>query len=772
MQSKKRAPLAAGLVWAMGLLAAVYVAALILREHAGSPVIVRWLSLILHHGLGPLALWVTVGVCWLAVHRGARRREVFLATAAVTSYAAGNTYQVAFGANTSVTSPLVGEVTYMLFNVLMLAALAVAARRHMRGLALAEWLDSVVGSFGAASVLAVLLRPVLDFALTGPLSMATVVAVAYPMLDVLLAAMITGISVLSGLRPGGRWTLLLAGLLFFAAANVVQALQVTAGTYAVGTPLDAGWVIGLTLVALWIDGAALDSRTPATQETRPVIGATALAVPAVATVAALGVLLVSNRTPVSTLAVALAGVALLAAAARTQVAVRQLRRMGDLHVQATTDQLTGLPNRRELYTRGAVLLAVHGQGRALLMLDLNKFKEVNDSLGHDVGDLLLVEVGTRLSEHLREGDLLARLGGDEFAVLLGDAGYVEAVEVAVKLRAALAEPFALKGITLHSHVSIGIALFPDDGTDLSTLLRKADIAMYKAKASSRGYHIYRDADDASDGLRLQTVQELRTALASDQFVLHYQPKIDLNTGLVHAVEALVRWKHPTRGLLYPDAFLDLVEESVLMPTLTRVVLALALDQAAAWQGQGRSLTVAVNLSANSLVDADLPGEIASMLAARGVPPAALQLEITEKFLMADRDRARNILTRLRESGVQISVDDFGAGFSSLSYLRDLPVDELKLDRSFILPMAGSALAAVLVASTIALAHSLGLRIVAEGVETDIAYAALKRMGCDQAQGFYVSRPVPTAHLDDWLRNRPAVEESAHIPPRVSSTALG
>ena len=462
------------------------------------------------------------------------------------------------------------------------------------------------------------------------------------------------------------------------------------------------------------------------------------------------------------------------------VALRSTRLMQKLGYDAAHDSLTGLVNRRGLYTDGQARLAeTPGRRRALLLLDLDKFKEVNDSLGHHTGDRLLVEVGARLRGQVRGGDLLARLGGDEFAVLLEDAGYEEAASVAENLRDTLAEPFttpagssAVGTLTLHSTVSIGIALFPDDGPDLSALLRKADIAMYKAKTSGDGHHVYSDTDNADGATRLRTVDELQAAITSDQLILHYQPKIDLDTGDVHAVEALVRWDHPTRGLLYPDAFLALVEVSGLMRAMTRLVLEMALDQAADWQGQGQDMTIAVNLSASSLVDADLPQEIFAMLATRGVPPRALQLEITEEFLMADRDRARSILTRLREGGVQISIDDYGTGYSSLSYLRDLPIDELKLDQSFVVPMADDARAAALVASTIALAHSLGLRMVAEGVETDIVYSELKRMGCDQAQGFYLSRPVPAATLDHWLLNRPAANQSAHIPPRLSSVPRG
>jgi len=763
----------AGLLWVMGLLLAAYAVCLVLPGDGLSQTVVN--------GLGLLAMWVTAGVCWLAVWRvGFRRWEVLLAAAAVTSYVVGLTY---FGAvlagGRSVSFPSPGDLINVLFYPLMLAALAVTVNRHVRGLASSVWWDCVLGSLGAGAVMAVVLRPVLDSATVGSLSLVTAVAVVFPMSDLVLVAAVAGIAALQGVHLGNRWTVLAAGLLVFAATDVVYALRVASHVFVAGTPLDAGWGIGLVLMALWVDGAAGRDR-PATQETRPTMqetrpasSGTALVVPMGATVAGLGVLLTNTRAPVSTLAVALAGVTLLAAAVRSQVAFGLLRRMADLRrLTAATDELTGLPNRWALYAEGASRLAEpRCRRQALLMLDLDKFKEVNDSLGHHAGDQLLVQVGARLREHLRAADMLARLGGDEFAVLLDDAGHDEASEVAVKLRAAVEKPFALEDIALHSSVSIGMALFPDDGPDLSTLLSKADIAMYKAKTSLQGHHVYCSVDDADDITRLQTVQELRTALSTHQLVVHYQPKIDLDTGEVRAVEALVRWNHPTRGLLYPDAFLNLVEESGLMPTLTRVVLAQSLDQVAAWHTQGQQLTVAVNLSASSLVDSDLPRQVASMLAARGVSPGALQLEITEEFLMADRDRARSILTRLRNNGIQISVDDYGTGYSSLSYLRDLPVDELKLDRSFIFPMADDARAAALVASTIALAHSLGLRMVAEGVETIVAYTELARLGCDQAQGYFMSRPVPAAELDHWLRNRHAVDQPTDVPSPLPSAAL-
>jgi diguanylate cyclase (GGDEF)-like protein len=771
----RRLTLRVGLVWAMGVFVVAFTVCLALHSVGLIPAVNGWFDLVVNQWLGLLIMWVPAAVCWLAVSRvGFRRWEVPLAAAAVTSYAAGNTYYlVILAGGSSLPFPSPADVGYLGFYPLMVAATLIAVRHNVRGLASSVWLDCAVGSLGAAAVLGVLLSPVLSAALTSSSWLATVAAVAYPMSDLMLVAAIAGVAVLGGRRMGNRWPLLLAGLLVFAAADVVYALQVTAKTYVVGTPLDAGWAIGLTLMALWVDGI---KRTPpeAAHDTGQPTGKATLVVPVVATAAGLGVLLASSRVPLSTLAVALAGVTLVAAAARTQVAFRQLAWMADLRrLASTTDELTELPNRRALYAEGrARLVDPQHRRQSLLMLDLDKFKDVNDSLGHHAGDQLLVLVGARLREHLRAGDLLARLGGDEFAILLEDAGRDEATEVAAKLQAALAEPFALEGIVIYSSASIGIALFPDDGADLSDLLRRADVAMYRAKGSGNGHHVYNGADDVEDTARLHMVDQLRTALTSDQLVVHYQPKIDLATGDVHSVEALVRWDHPIRGLLYPDAFLHLIEQSGLMPTLTRVVLAQALDQASIWHAKGQPLTVAVNLSASSLVDTDLPDEVAAMLAARDLPPDALQLEITEEFLMADRVRARSILTRLRHTRVQISVDDFGTGYSSLSYLRDLPVDEVKLDRSFVFPMVDDARAAALVASTIALTHSLGLRMVAEGVETQAAYAELTRLGCDQAQGYYMSRPVPAAELDHWLSTRPAPDTLGAMTPRVPFAALG
>jgi EAL domain-containing protein (putative c-di-GMP-specific phosphodiesterase class I) len=319
-------------------------------------------------------------------------------------------------------------------------------------------------------------------------------------------------------------------------------------------------------------------------------------------------------------------------------------------------------------------------------------------------------------------------------------------------------------------VSIGIALAPEHGSDVSALLRRADNAMYDAKGARAGHRVYQESDDTSGDERLRTLQDLRMGLAQGQLTLHYQPKVDLDIRDVHGVEALVRWNHPTRGLLYPDAFLPLAQESGLMRPLTDLVLAMALDQAATWHACGRQLTVAVNLSASSLVENDLPDRVAALLQERGLPASALQLEITEQTLMADRERARLILQRLRDAGVQIAVDDFGTGYSSLAYLRELPIDELKLDRAFVAPMSEDPRAAALVISIISLVHGLGLRMVAEGVEDRKTFDELTRNGCDQAQGYYLSKALAPAELDSWLDSRePHPREPSGLGPTHPSS---
>ena len=703
--------------------------------------------------------------CWFVAWRAGRgRAEIQLTALAVSAFAAGNVYySVRAAMGSEPPFPSVADVLYLGFYPFMVAAVVVVVRRQAAQMAPSVALDTSLGALGAAAVLSVPLGPLVTGALadmTDPL--AALVAAAFPVSDLVLVAALTAVALLRSSRQHWHWRLLIVGLLIFTVADTVYALQVASGTYTVGTLLDSTWPTGLTLVALW---ARRESAYPYAATSTPRVADTRalLATSGVATAAAVGVLIVGSIHEVTLVAVGLAALTLATAAARTLLVFRQLRRMADLRRQATTDDLTGLPNRRALYQAAPRLFGAPGARRALLLLDLDKFKEVNDSLGHQVGDELLAEVSRRLDHALYPGDMLARLGGDEFAVVLDDADADTAARVAGRIRAAVAEPFALAGLSLQVDVSIGIAVAPDHGRELGLLLRRADIAMYGAKARRLGHLVFALGDDAASDAVLRTRDELRHALGSDELVLHFQPKVELDTGDVHGVEALVRWQHPTRGLLYPDSFLALVEDAGLMRSLTTVVLGLALDQVIRWRADGLLLEVAVNLSASSLVDVDLPQQVGRMLAERGLPASQLKLEITEEFLMADHARARTTLELLQAEGVRIAVDDFGTGYSSLAYLRDLPIDELKLDRSFVMPMTDDHRASALVASTIALSHSLGLRMTAEGVEDGATLERLRDLGCDEAQGYHLSRPLPGDDLGRWLR---ALRAAPAVPAGV------
>ena len=739
-----------------------------------SMIALNWLALIgfliglINHGphfeplvdgwLSELTEFLAASVCWYALRfADGRRREVLAIALAVTAWSVGDLYfRVCSAQGISLPFPSLADVGYLLFCPFAMLAIGFAIRRELRTVSLTVWLDSALGALGAASVLAVILERLFTLASGKPF--AGGVALLYPILDLLMIGAVAGIAAVQRRQMQWYWLLFLAGLSCFAVADVITALALFNDTYTTGGPVDVLWPVGLALFSLW----ACAKPGPVARLDRPV----PLVLPGISTAVGVAVLIAAARLHVSLLAVGLASLTQFASAARTQVAFRQLRRLADLRRQATTDELTGMPNRRAFYAGAETRLVAEGTLQALLLLDLDRFKEVNDSLGHHVGDQLLIEVGVRLREELRDGDLLARLGGDEFAVLLTHTTHEHAAAVAIKLRAAIAQPCTLEGIALRTDVSIGLSFAPEHGTELSILMRRADIAMYQAKRERDGHRVYDGVDDAAGAGRLRSLQELHTALAQRQMVLHYQPKLDLASNVVHDVEALVRWNHPVRGLLFPDSFLSLIEDAGLMRKLTQLVLEEALDQAAVWATRGRSLTIAVNLSASSLVDTDLPEQIGAMLATRGLPSSVLQLEITEEFLMADRDRTRDILVRLRQRGIQIAVDDFGTGYSSLAYLRELPIDELKLDRSFVFPMIEDSRAAALVFSTIGLAHSLGLRMVAEGVETEAALNELAAHGCDQAQGYFVSRGLPAAELDAWLDQRALVPQLPRptVPP--------
>jgi len=425
-----------------------------------------------------------------------------------------------------------------------------------------------------------------------------------------------------------------------------------------------------------------------------------------------------------------------------------------LEHQALHDELTGLPNRTLFQDRleQAIKIAQRaGSSFAIVLMDIDRFKEVNDTLGHNAGDLVLIEVGRRLKDTVRIADTVARLGGDEYVIILESLSEQYIESVAEKIRKALDRPFVLDGEVVDISASLGVARFPDHGSDAVTLIRRADMAMYAAKHEHSGFAIYSEAHEHSSRTDLAFKSELRQAIDQNELILYYQPKIDRLTGKVMGIEALVRWQHPKRGFLPPDQFITAAEQTGLMGPLTRWVLTKALTECAQLHQAGIFIGVAVNLSARNLHDRQLPSEIANLLSSTRVDPAYLVLEITETAVMDDPVFALEILDQLDKMGVTLAIDDFGTGYSSLAYLSKLPVDEIKIDKSFVIDMMNDTQASVIVRSIIDLGHNLGLKVVAEGVETQQIWDTLTQWGCDIAQGYYMSRPLPRDQLMHWLK---------------------
>jgi diguanylate cyclase (GGDEF)-like protein len=442
------------------------------------------------------------------------------------------------------------------------------------------------------------------------------------------------------------------------------------------------------------------------------------------------------------------------------VAVRNSARLAvQRHLDAMHDSLTGLPNRALL--RVELLRGLSGSsnstadGIAVMFIDLDHFKEINDTLGHQVGDSLIVEVAHRLASAAGDGVTVARLGGDEFAVLApvrgnGLARRAQAVEIAERLSASLRQAVTLAGVRLEVRASIGIALAPEHATTSDELLARADVAMYEAKTQVHSWTIYDPEHDKHTPQRLALLTEMRDGLQRDEFLLHFQPKCDTTTGEVVGAEALVRWQHPARGLLPPDEFIPIAETTEIVAELTLTVLHQAIRQAREWLDGGRHLAVAVNLSVRHLTDQDLPEQVYAILQQHRLPAHLLTLEVTESTVMNDPSRAATVLSKLRERGIQIAVDDYGTGYSSLAYLKRLAIDELKIDQSFIRGMTTDENDHVIVRSTVDLGHNLGLRVVAEGVEDLATWRALQALGCDLVQGYLLSRPLSGEDFAVWL----------------------
>jgi diguanylate cyclase (GGDEF)-like protein len=656
-------------------------------------------------------------------------------------------------------SPSLADVFYVFFYPVTYVGLMLLLRRNVKRFSLASWLDGGVAGLGAAALCATFaFNDVLHHASgsAGESAAGVAVNLAYPVGDVLLLGLVAGGAAIVSGRRKLPWLLAAAGYALITVGDMFNLL----GTQSfIGGFADAiAWPLSILLVsiAVWVQSPA---ARPSLSEKPP-----GFALPALAAASALVILFLGSMEHVGRVSLGLAVATLIVAGARSALSLVGLRSLTEQRRrESVTDQLSGLGNRRALFQLLDAFVAEQHEpdaperSLAFMFVDLDKFKEVNDSFGHATGDELLRQLGSRLQNSLRDSDLVVRLGGDEFAVALLDAGADYAATVASRLTAQIEEPFTLDAVRVQIGASIGIAVMPDDAKDAADLVRCADLAMYRAKLEGKRFAIYQeDLDGAAN--RVQLVEELRAAIEQRQLELHYQPQVDLATGEINSVEALVRWIHPRLGFVPPLEFIALAEDAGLMGALTAVVLDEALFQCASWRSAGSDLTVSVNISASDLLNPDFPDLVARLLAGYGLGPEVLVLEMTETTAIADFERSQDAIQRLHDLGLVVSVDDFGAGFTSLAYLGSLAVKELKLDRSFISRLADSKQGRdlALVSATVELAHALGLRVVAEGVEDHECLSLLSGLSCDLVQGYVISKPKPADQLELTRRAVPTI----------------
>jgi diguanylate cyclase len=645
-------------------------------------------------------------------------------------------------------TPSGADALYLLFYPLAYIATVLSLQKCLGRLARPNWLDGVVAGLGAAALCAAFAFHSIH-SLTGGSSISTAVNLAYPVGDLLLLLLVIGGTVLLSGRGTGQWYLLAGGLLVIVIGDTFNLVGSSGLATRFGNDVNAiAWPMAILFISMsvWLPSRPIDPLRPQK--------VSSFFFPGLAAAVGLFILVTGTLHRVSHAALWLAVATLITVGVRLAISARTLRILTEeRHRQAHTDDLTGLGNRRQLAQVLDLFFeeqAVEGsevRELAFLFVDLNHFKEINDSFGHPAGDELLRQLGPRLTNAVGSAGSVVRLGGDELAVVLMDADANDAIEVAQRVIEEIDRPFTLNKINASVGASIGIALVPSNAADGPALMWCADVAMYRAKLGNTPYVFYdQEIDGGEDQPNL--LDELRVAVKEGDFVLHYQPQLDLKTGQIFAVEALVRWPHSKLGLVPPLKFLPLAEEAGLMWPLTTWVLNEAFTQVAEWRNTGRDLAVSINVATTDLLEPEFMGVVKALLAKYELPGEAIVIEITETTIITDFLRSQAVILELRDLGIVVSIDDFGAGFTSLAYLSNLAVGELKLDRAFItaLNAEGNGREMELVRATINLGHDMGLRVVAEGIEDVETLDLIGDLGCDLAQGYFISRPSPAERL--------------------------
>lgn len=727
----------------LGALTLAYVAVLVVHPSA---VAWTWFS-----GWGVAVLEAAAaGLCLSrGLSRRADRTPTLLLGAALGAWALGQALStLETTAGQGAVTPSWADLGFLAFYPLAYVATVSMLQRGLGRLARPNWLDGAIAGLGAAALSAAFaFHRIID--LVGGTPVVTTIHLMYPIGDLILLALTFAGTVLLTGRWTRSWQVLALGLAVIVAGDTFNLFNASGTMSQLASVIKpAAWPVGVTLMSLsvWMAPQRVD-RLAAER-------ASGMGIPVVAAVVSLALLALGNAHPISPVAMALAIATLVVAGGRFTLSAHRLRLMTEeRHRQANTDELTGLANRRHLdyvldcFFDDAVVEGLAPRTLAFLFVDLNRFKEINDSFGHPAGDEVLRQLGPRLAEVVGPRGTVARVGGDEFAVALPDADRVDAERLAEELVAAIAQPISVQRVTASVGASVGIAMVPDDAQESNALRWCGDVAMYRAKVGKAPYVFFDQALDGDES-QIRVVEELARAIDEGALVLHYQPQLDLASGKVEAVEALVRWPHPRFGMIAPLKFLPLAEESGLIGPLTTWVLDEAVREAARWRARGTELAVAVNVSATTLLEPGFVDEVASTLARHGLPGHDLVVEITESTVIADFERSRAVIEALHGLEVVVSIDDFGAGVTSLAYLASLEVGELKLDRSFITglgdPERGRDLE--LVRATINLGHEMGMRVVAEGIEDVTTLERLADLGCDIAQGYYISRPAPPERL--------------------------